>query len=193
MPPFDLTVVPFLWSADPDSSVLEIGGADDDFFRAARTLLPIGEFAVDTHEPVFTSSTDAPPSLPPSGGEWEIAGWSEGGAKVFSLSFDMPRTVDGEGRSSFAFALPAHPEWSTALASITLAGPGGTRVALDADSDRPMTIFRDLATGRVLAIHRDPPRTTRATPEAWRRPLDAGPGVQALFSRGIPEAAAWDR
>ena len=58
MPPFDLTVVPFLWSADPDSSVLEIGGADDDFFRAARTLLPIGEFAVDTHEPVFTSSTD---------------------------------------------------------------------------------------------------------------------------------------
>ncbi|MDE2794930.1 MAG: Ig-like domain-containing protein [Gemmatimonadota bacterium] len=58
MPPFDLTVVPFLWSPDPDSSVLETGGADDEFFRPTRTLLPVGEFGVDKHEPVFTSSND---------------------------------------------------------------------------------------------------------------------------------------
>ena len=58
LPPFELTVVPFLWEADPDSSVMEIGGADDDFFWTTRTLLPIGEFEVETHEPVFTSRTD---------------------------------------------------------------------------------------------------------------------------------------
>ena len=358
VPPFDLTVIPFLWSADPDSSVLEIGVADDEFFRATRTLLPIGKFGVDTHEPVVTSSNDvdgllletrairvmeggtgywlgmmageldgalgvaelgaplaasvanpfvaahelghnmgllhapcgeaggpdpgypqldgsigasgydfrdggrivpadtpdlmsycgppwigdyhfsnalafrlleegeatmaaegptrtillwggvgdagvpflepvfvmdAPPSLPRSGGEYEITGWSEGGGRVFSVSFDMPRTADGGGRSSFAFALPAQPEWATALAGITLKGPGGT-VVLDADSNSPMAILRDAGTGRVLAIHRAIRRSPRPGParEALAA-LGAGPGVRALFSRGIPEAAAWNR
>lgn len=353
MPPFDLTVIPFLWIVNPDSSVLEIGGADDEFFRATRTLLPIGEFEVATHEPVLTSSNDvddlleetrairvmeggtghylgltasdtdgalgvaelgaplaasvanpfiaahelghnlgllhapcggagadpaypqvdgsigaygydfrdggrivpagtpdlmsycgppwigdyhfsnalafrlleeaeapmaaagpvrtillwggagdggvpflepafivdAPPSLPRLGDEYEITGWSEGGGRMFSLSFDMPGMADGGGRSSFAFALPAHPEWATALASITLEGPGGS-VALDAGSDRPMAIFRDAGTGRVLAIQRDPPR---AGPGGIAAALEARPGVLALFSRGIPEAAAWNR
>ena len=355
MPRFDLTVVPFLWSADPDSSVLEIGGADDDFFWPTRTLLPIGEFALNMHEPVLTTTSDvdglleetrairvmeggtgyylgmtssdtdaalgvaelgvplavafanpflvahelghnmglqhapcggsgadpaypqldgsigafgydfrdggrvvpsgtpdvmsycgppwigdyhfgnalafrlfeegkatmsvpppartillwggvgdggvpflepafvvdAPPSVPASGGDWEITGRGAGGRTLFSLSFDMPRMSRG-GRSSFAFAVPAHPAWSAALASITLTGPGGT-VALDADSDRPMAIFRDPGTGRVLAIHRDWPRTAPGPTGGLAAALDAGPGVQALFSRGIPEAAAWNR
>ena len=356
MPPFDLTVIPFLWSADPDSSVLEITVADDEFFWATRTLLPIAEFGLDTHEPVLTSSNDvdylleetrairvmeggtgywlglmsgdmdgaqgvaelgaplaasvanpfivthelghnmglfhapcggaggadpaypqldgsigafgydfrdggrivpadtpdlmsycgppwigdyhfgnalafrlleegeaamaaagavrsillwggigdggvpflnpafivdAPPSLPRSGGEYEITGWSGGGGRVFSLSFDMPETADGGGRSSFAFALPAHPEWATALASITLEGPGGT-VALDAGSNSPMAIFRDAGTGRVLAIQRDPPLASPGRPGGVAA-LGAEPGVLTLFSRGIPEAAAWNR
>ena len=357
MPPFDLTVIPFLWNADPDSSVLEIGGADGEFFRATRTLLPIGEFGVDSHEPVFTSSNDvdglleetkairvmeggtgyylgmmssetdgpqgvaelgapfavsvadpfiaahelghtmglqhapcggtdsdpafpqldgsigafgydfsdggrivppdtpdlmsycgppwigdyhfgnalafrlleegpaatvageptrtillwggvgdggvpflepafvmdAPPSLPPSAGEWELTGRSTGGGTLFSLSFGMPATADGgDGRSSFAFALPAHPEWATALASITLTGPGGS-VALDADSNRPMAIFRDPGTGRVLAIHRDPAHAARGRPGGMAATPDAEPGPRALFSRGIPDPAAWTR
>ena len=356
MPPFDLTVIPFLWSAAPDSSVLEIGGAEDEFFWATRTLLPIGEFRVDTHEPVFTSSNDvdrlleetrairvmeggtgyylgmtssetdgakgvaelgapfavaaanpfiaahelghsmgllhapcgggdgtdpaypqldgsigafgydfrdggrivaattpdlmtycgpqwigdyhfgnalafrlleeeeatmaaaepartillwggvgdggapflepafvidAPPSLPSSAGEWEITGRSEGGGTLFSLSFDMPRMAN-EGRSSFAFALPARPEWATALASISLTGPGGS-AALDADSDRPMVIFRDPGTGRVLGIHRDPAHAAPSRPGGMAAALDAEPGLQAVFSRGIPDPAAWNR
>ena len=354
MPPFKLTVIPFLWSEDPDSSVLEIGGADDDFFWATRTLLPVGEFEVEKHEPVLTSSqdidrlleetrairvmeggtgyylgimsgeadgaqgaaelsaplafavtnpfivahelghnmgllhapcggpfadtgypqpdgsigafgydfrdggqlvppstpdlmtycgppwigdynfgnalafrllkereatmaaeeltrtillwggvddagvpfleptfvVDAPPSLPRSGGDYEITGRSEGGDTLFSLRFDMPRMADGGGRSSFAFALPVRPAWATALASITLTGPGGS-VVLDAESHRPMAILRDSGTGRVLAIHRDPPRT-----EAAREGVDAvraaWPGLQELFSRGVPDAAAWN-
>ena len=59
MPPFELTVIPFLWSTNPDSSVLDIGGADDDFFWPTHTLLPIEEFRVDKHEPVITSSNDS--------------------------------------------------------------------------------------------------------------------------------------
>ena len=357
MPPFDLTVIPFLWSADPDSSVLEIGGADGEFFRTTRTLLPIGEFGVDMHEPVLTSSNDvdglleetkairvmeggtgyylgmissetdgaqgvaelglpsavavtdpvivahelghtmglqhapcggsdsdpafpqldgsigafgydfsdggrivppdtpdlmsycrppwigdyhfgnalafrlleegaaatlageptrtillwggageggvpflepafivdAPPSLPSSAGEWEITGRSSGGGTLFSLSFGMPATADGgDGRSSFAFALPAHPGWATALASITLAGPGGS-VALDAESDRPMAIFRDPGTGRVLAIDRDPVRAGPGRPGGMAATPGAGSGPQALFSRGIPDPAEWNR
>ena len=354
MPPFRLTVIPFLWSADPDSSVLEIGGADDDFFWATRTLLPIGEFEVETHEPVHTSSNDpdglleeirairvmeggtgyylgimsgeadgaqgvaelsapiafavanpfivahelghtmgllhapcggtfadtgypypdgsigafgydfrdggglvppstpdlmtycgppwigdynfgnalafrlleerdatmaaaeptraillwggvddagvpflepafvvdAPPSLPRSGGDYKITGRSKGGGTLFSLRFDMPKMAGGGGRLSFAFALPAKPAWATALASITLTGPGGS-VVLDGESYRPMAIRRDPGTGRVLAIHRDPPHAAAAR-EGMEEALTAWPGQQELFSSGIPDAAAWN-
>lgn len=58
VPLFDLTVVPFLLQTDPDSSVLEIGGADDELFRPTRELLPVGDLDVTVHEPVVTSDDD---------------------------------------------------------------------------------------------------------------------------------------
>ena len=64
MPDFQLTLVPFLYEADPDSSILEItaGMASDPekhpMFRDTRALLPIGEFDVALHDPVATSTTN---------------------------------------------------------------------------------------------------------------------------------------
>ena len=61
MPPFDLTVIPFLAESDPDSSVLEHTrdlNADSDLFRHVRSLLPIGGFTVTVHEPVVTGTVE---------------------------------------------------------------------------------------------------------------------------------------
>ena len=354
MPPFDLTMIPFLWSTEPDSSVLDIGGAEDDFFWPTRTLLPIAEFRVDKHEPVTTSSNDAdglleeirairvmeggsgyyigimagdildgplgvaepstllafsvadpfvaahelghnlglqhapcgdvfgdpgypqldgsigawgydfrdggklvppstpdlmsycpppwigdyhfgnalafrllkekdaiaataesartillwggvdnngkpflepafvvhaPPALPDSVGEYEIAGRSKGGGTLFSLSFDMPEIADGDGRSGFAFALPTQAEWAAALASITLKGPGGS-ATLDQNSNRPMTILRNPRTGQVRGILRGPPEAASPQDDA-AAPVQKAPDLEELFSRGIPDAEAW--
>ena len=55
----------------------------------------------------------------------------------------MPEVVDGDGSSSFAFVLPVQPGWADSLASVTLAGPGGTVMP-----DRVSTVSRcSLAAG----------------------------------------------
>ena len=64
MPDFQLMLVPFLYDARPDSSILEItaGMASDPeghpMFRDTRALLPIGEFDVALHDPVVSSTND---------------------------------------------------------------------------------------------------------------------------------------
>ena len=131
---------------------------------------------------------DAPPSLPEGGGPWTIAGRSADGTELFSLPFDMPEIADaGEGAGGFTFVLPAGPGWE-ALASVTLSGPGGT-ATLDADTDRPLSIWRD-GDGQVRAIlRRAPALAPDGTPSA-------PPGLSGLsltFSRGIPSLDAWRR
>ena len=139
-------------------------------------------------EPAFV--VDAPSALPASGGDYAIAGQDGGGGRLFSLAFAMPEQADGNGSSSFAFALPVRPEWAAELASITLAGPGGS-VTLDADSEQPMAILRNPRTGQVRAILRDLPPRTQAAMDVARQA--AGPGLEVFFSLGIPDAEAWRR
>ena len=139
-------------------------------------------------EPAFV--VDARPALPDSAGEYVVTGRAASGAELFTLSFAMPETADGDGNSSFAFVLPVRPSWEGGLASITLSGPGGT-VTLDGESDRPMAILRDPRNGQVRGILRDLPPATQAARDAAGRA--ATPGLEVLFSRGIPDAAAWRR
>ena len=139
--------------------------------------------------PVF--AVEASPALPDSAGAYTLTGRTEAGAELFSFRFAMPRTADGDGGSGFAFVVPAEPGWAGELADITLAGPGG-RFALNADTDLPTAILRDPRTGRVRGILREVP------PPAWAA-MDAttqsatGPELEMLFSRGMPDAAAWRR
>ena len=137
-------------------------------------------------EPAFV--VDAPPALPGSAGEHRITGRSASGGELFSLRFAMPEIADGDGSASFAFALPARPGWEADLAAITLSGPGGS-VTLDGDSDFAMAILRNPLTGQVRGILRDVP--DRAAGRAAT--MGAGPGLEVLFSRGIPDAEAWRR
>ena len=140
-------------------------------------------------EPAFV--VDAPPSLPPRlTGEYEITGRTAAGDELFSLRFDLPETADGDGSSSFAFVLPVRPGWEGNLASITLAGPGGS-FTLDGESDHPMEILRNPRNGQVRGILRDLPAPTQAAMDAAG--TVAGTGLEVLFSRGIPGAGAWRR
>ena len=165
------TAVP---AAAPERSLLLWGGAD----AAGAPFL----------NPVFV--VEAPPALPDSAGAYTLTGRTTRGTELFSFSFAMPRTADGDGGSGFAFVLPAEPGWAGELAGITLAGPGGT-FALNDDSDLPMAVLRDRRTGRVRGILREVPPPARAAMDAERSA--AGLEFEALFSRGLPDAAAWRR
>ena len=161
-------------AAAPARSLLLWGGAD----AAGAPFL----------NPVFV--VEALPALPDSAGAYTLVGRNAGGTELFSFSFAMPRAADGDGGSGFAFVLPAEPSWAGELADITLAGPGGT-VALNDDSDLPTAILRDPRTGRVRGILRETPPPARAAMDAERSA--AGLEFEALFSRGLPDAAAWRR
>jgi len=140
-------------------------------------------------EPAFVM--EAPPTLPQSGGEYRLTGRSRGGTELFSLSFSMPVVTDGDGSSSFAFAIPVRSGWERRLDFITLTGPGGS-ATLDADSDRPVVILRDPRSGQVRAILDDVPELDMGQWDVGAA-LGAGPGLEVLFSRGIPDSAAWRR
>ncbi|MXX77956.1 MAG: hypothetical protein F4Z33_03010 [Gemmatimonadales bacterium] len=138
-------------------------------------------------EPTFV--VDAPATLPNSTGDNRLTGHSDTGTELFSLSFDMPEIADGDGRSSFAFILPAREAWEKTLATVTLTGPGGS-VTLDGDSELSMAILRDPLTGQVRGFLRDPPTATQAAADAQ---VTGAHGLEVLFSRGIPDADAWRR
>ena len=126
----------------------------------------------------------APAALPDSAGPYRLTGRGTGGNELFALSFALPEVGDGDGSSSFAFVLPAGPEWAGSLAAVTLSGSGGS-FTLDGGSDDPMTILLDRSTGQVRAVLRG------QTQPAAAAALGPEPGLDALFSRGIPDASAW--
>ena len=65
MPLFDLTIIPFLWTEEPDSSIVDIVNAmaadpeGHGLLQETRTLMPVGSLKVTAHEPVLTSSNHA--------------------------------------------------------------------------------------------------------------------------------------
>ena len=162
---------------------------DTCFWQQGESLLLWGGTDADGApflHPAFV--VDAPPALPDATGEHRITGRTAGGDELFALDFAMPEVADGDGSSSFAFVLPAEPGWAGNLAGITLSGPGGS-ATLDSDTDLATTILLDPSTGEVRAILRDLPEADAAAlaPQAGPDSLDV------LFSRGIPDAAAWNR
>ncbi|MDE2783481.1 MAG: Ig-like domain-containing protein [Gemmatimonadota bacterium] len=133
-------------------------------------------------EPAFM--VDAPASLPDAAGDYGITGRGADGAELFSLSFAMPAVPDGDGSSSFVFAIPVQSSSVGALTSITLTGPGGFAMH-DGDTDRAIAILRDPRSGQVRGILRG-----ASAEDAFRVAAMAGPGaermLEVLFSRGLP-------
>ena len=139
--------------------------------------------------PVFV--VEAPPALPHSRGEYEIRGRAGDGETLFSLRFDMSGSLDGDGRSGFAFALPVRAEWAGALSRVVLTGPGGT-ATLDAESERTMIILRDARSGQVRGILDTSQPHARELAAAAAEVAPAT-GVEVLTSRGLPRPEAWRR
>lgn len=139
-------------------------------------------------DPAFV--LDAPASLPRTEGPHRLAGHDVAGAELFSLRFEMPVVADGDGSSSFVFALPVREGWAGALESITLSGPGGS-FTLDRNTDRPMAILRNPETGQIRQIMRDLPPGPAGLEAAERMGTETG--FEVLFSRGIPDPADWRR
>ena len=157
-----------------------------------RTLLVWGGIDADGSpflEPAFV--VDAPAALPNSAGDHRVTGRTADGAEVFSLSFAMPEVPDGDGSSAFVFAVPVQASRAAALASITLSGPGGS-VVLDAGTDRAMAIVRNPRSGQIRGFLRDVSAEEAFEVGAMAAP-GAGGAFEVLFSRGIPDAAAWQR
>ena len=141
-------------------------------------------------EPAFV--VEAVPVLPDSAGGYTLTGRDAGGRELFSVAFAMPEIADAEEEAGgFAYTLPVRPGWE-ALASVTLSAPDGRTAMLDGTTDRPMTILRDAATGRVRAFLDGADSAAKA--DASGRPdLAAALGAVAITSRGIPDAQAWRR
>lgn len=61
MPDLEVTVIPMLWSEDPDSAILEITDgltAEDTLLWNTRDLLPVGDMEVTVHDPVVSDEND---------------------------------------------------------------------------------------------------------------------------------------
>ena len=156
-----------------------------------QTLLLSGR--VDAHGVPFLDPAIvivAPPSLPEYGGLHRITGRAADGAELFSLQFDMPTIADGDGSSFFTFAIPAQDDWARTLASITLFSPTGSDT-MDRDTDRPMAILRDPATGQIRQIAHELPAGAMGRESAIA--LASGTGFEVFFSRGIPALEDWRR
>lgn len=139
-------------------------------------------------DPAFV--LEAPASLPRTEGPHRLGGHDAAGAELFSLRFEMPVVADGDGSSSFVFALPVREGWAGALESITLSGPGGS-FTLDRNTDRPMAILRSPESGQIRQIMRDLPPGPAGLEAAERMGTETG--FEVLFSRGIPDPADWRR
>ncbi|MCY3772684.1 MAG: Ig-like domain-containing protein [Gemmatimonadetes bacterium] len=58
VPPLDLTLVPFLWTSNPDRALADYAAglsSDDELFRMTRETLPVGDFHLYVRAPVWTS------------------------------------------------------------------------------------------------------------------------------------------
>lgn len=88
--------------------------------RSLRVWGGIGADSIPYLEPAFV--VDAPTALPDSAGDYRITARNSTGGELFSFRFAMPETADGDGSSSFVFALPVHPEREGSLATVTVSG-----------------------------------------------------------------------
>ena len=132
-------------------------------------------------EPAFI--TDAMPSLPTEGRDFTLRATTADGGEAFRLRFDMPATQDAEGgRTGFVFSVPI--TWTGALESIVLLG-GGRTTSMTRDTDRPVTILRDRATGQVRAFLRG--RRPMAVAMDGLANAMGTPDYEVLFSAGIPQ------
>lgn len=115
MPPMDLVMVPFLWEEDPDHAFVarvEALTAEDDIFGQTRDLLPVGEFNLEVHAPVWTS-------VDPLLTSFEGSGDTDVASRLFQ-DLEVIRAVEGTGREHFMGMLTEYGGLATTPGYTTL-------------------------------------------------------------------------
>ncbi len=167
------------------------------FGPSGRSLLLWGGVNSDGElvlEPAFV--VDASLALPELDGPYQLTGQDDDDSTLFSLRFSMAEIACGDGGGAFAFIIPARATWSNRLAEITLSGPEGVAtlggdIGLDGQDAPAAALLLDSVTGNVRGILRDWPEPG-ITGVAARRVLPE-PGLDAVISSGVPDAADWNR
>ena len=129
VPPFDLTLVPFLWTEQPDSTILtrtEGLTAESDLFRLTRDILPVGDFSLTVHEPVWTSVDPTSDANAVLGPETELIYAMEGASGYYMAIF---RREGGSGLKGQA-QVPGYVSQSI-LDANTIAHELGHNLSLD--------------------------------------------------------------
>ena len=129
VPPFDLTLVPFLWTEAPDSTVLTATqglSSESDLFRLTRDILPVRDFRLTVHEPVWTSVDPTSDGVDRLGPENDLIYAMEGGSGYYMGIF---RSVGGSGLKGIA-VLPGYTSLSI-LDGNTIAHELGHNLSLE--------------------------------------------------------------
>ena len=127
---------------------------------------------------------EAPEKLPTRGGPYRLEGFGRSGKSLFSLNF-APEEVD-HGGGSFLFTIPFEDHWPGSLDRIVLSGPDGM-TTLDRESNTPMAIFMDRATGRIRSIQRgEAAALVAASADRPGPSLVTDPDIEILVSYGLP-------
>ena len=112
LPTFDLTLIPYLWVDGPDLSVLSaINGItpESDLMRPTRDLLPVNDFNLTVHPPVWTSVDPISDSVGTLGPELEVIYAVEGGRGYYMGIF---RAAGPSGLLGIAQAIPSFLSFS---------------------------------------------------------------------------------
>nr|MCZ0935084.1 M66 family metalloprotease [Candidatus Palauibacter rhopaloidicola] len=149
LPPFQLTLIPFLTEGDPDSAAVDTvasmaadpnGGHE--WLRDVRTILPVGELVVLAHDPVTTSYRHVVRRL----GQVEAMRLMEGGTGHWMGMF-------------------AQPESRTTFPSIANLGGRETMVSVSAGRDAPRIVAHEL--GHNLGLGHAPCGTNVSGLDPW--------------------------
>ena len=111
VPPFELTLIPFLWEENPDRSVVtqtEGLSSESDLFRLTRDILPVSEFRLTVHEPVLTSVDPTSDASGKLGSQTELIYALEGAKGYYMAIF---RSV-GQSRLKGIARLPGYTSQS---------------------------------------------------------------------------------
>ena len=114
LPGLPLTLIPFLYEADPDEAILDItkGMAADPenhpMLVPTRDFLPVGEWDIDLHDPVVTSTTNGFTIL----NETEMMRRMEGARPGYWLAMQTPIRF---GLLGVAYGIPSWTSFSQAL------------------------------------------------------------------------------
>ena len=112
LPTLDLTLVPFLWADGPELAVLSVVDGltpESELMRLTHDLLPVGDFRLTVHAPVWTSVDPISDNVDTMSPELEALYAIEGGKGYYMGIF---RAMGSSGLRGIAYGIPSYISFS---------------------------------------------------------------------------------